>query len=67
MQLPAKLLETVAQRIADCIEGYFDDAIGVKVRLKKVQPPLAGLVDWAYVEVQTGSFAPRLQLPRLKF
>lgn len=67
MQLPSKLLETVAQRIGDRIEGYFDDALGVKVRLKKMQPPIAGSVDWAYVEVKTGSFAPKLQLPRLKF
>lgn len=67
MQVQSKLLETVAQRIADTIEGYFDNAVGVQVRLKKRQPPLAGSVDWAYVEVKTGSFAPKLQLPRLKF
>ncbi|MFN7117894.1 MAG: dihydroneopterin aldolase [Saprospiraceae bacterium] len=67
MKEPAKLLETVAQRIADRIEGYFENASGVRVRLKKIQPPLPGRVDWAYVEVATGAFGPKLQLPKLKF
>lgn len=55
MQLQSKLLETVAQRIADRIDGYFDSATGVRVRLKKMQPPLPGSVDWAYVEVSKGT------------
>lgn len=67
MKEPSKLLETVAQRIADRIEGYFDNANGVKVRLKKIQPPLPGKVDCAYVEVGTGVFGSKLQLPKFKF
>lgn len=35
MQQPSKLLETVAQRIADRIGGYFTNNTGAKVRLKK--------------------------------
>jgi dihydroneopterin aldolase len=67
MREPAKLLETVAQRIADRIDSYFDNANGVHVRLKKLQPPLAGKVDCAYVEIKTGTFAPKLSLPKLRF
>lgn len=70
MQPPAKLLETVAQRISDRIEGYFTTVLGTKIRVKKYHPPLPGKADCAYVEVVTGSFAPKLQLgklPKFKF
>jgi dihydroneopterin aldolase len=56
MQIKSKLLESVAQRIADRIDGYFENSRGTKVRLRKLQPPLPGKVDQAYVEVQTGLF-----------
>lgn len=56
MQLQSKLLESVAQRIADRIDGYFDHIRGVKVRLKKLAPPLPGKVECSYVEVTTGVF-----------
>lgn len=59
MQHKSKLLETVAQRIADRIDGYFDNIRGVKVRLKKLAPPLPGKVACAFVEIHTGVF----QLP----
>lgn len=58
MQQNAKLLETVVQNIADRIEGYFDNINGVRVRLKKIQPPLPGRVDCAYVELSTGTLDP---------
>lgn len=56
MQQSSKLLESVAQRIADRIGGYFSKARGTKVRLRKLQPPLPGKVAQAYVEVHTGVF-----------
>jgi len=68
MQQSSKLLESVAQRIADRIGGYFTNTVGIKVRLKKIQPPLPGKVDAAYVEISTGSFAPdSLQMGKLPF
>ncbi|HMN90615.1 MAG TPA: dihydroneopterin aldolase [Saprospiraceae bacterium] len=56
MKKTSKLLESVAQRIADRLNDYFENLRGVRVRLKKVQPPLRGRVDCAWVEVRTGVF-----------
>jgi len=65
MRKTAKLLETVVQRIADRLHDYFkyeedDEEIslikGVRVRLRKLHPPLHGKVDAAYVEINTGVF-----------
>lgn len=65
MRKTAKLLETVAQRIADRLHEYFTfekngDEIsliqGARVRLRKMNPPLHGKVACAYVEVNTGVF-----------
>lgn len=53
---PAKLLETLAQRIADRLHKQFKSVRGAKVRVKKLNPPLSGRVDCAWVEVSTGTF-----------
>lgn len=53
---PAKLLETVAQRILDRINRQFDNVEGAKVKVRKMNPPLAGPVDEASVEVFSGLF-----------
>jgi 7,8-dihydroneopterin aldolase/epimerase/oxygenase len=58
MRKPAKLLESLAQKIANRISDHFEHATGVKVRLRKLAPPLGGRVDSAFVEVATGSFGP---------
>jgi len=55
MRRPTKLLETLAQTIADRLQGHFDYAQRIKVRVRKMNPPLGGRVDSAFVEYQTGS------------
>lgn len=52
----ASLLETVAQRILERINHQFDNVEGVRVKLRKMNPPLAGPVDEASVEVSSGTF-----------
>lgn len=58
MKKPTKLLETVVQRIMDRLQEHFEGKIsGIKIRLTKLNPPLKGLVDKAYVEISAGSFS----------
>lgn len=54
---PVKLLETVAQRILDRIDRQFDNVQGARVKVRKPNPPLAGPVDEASVEVSSGVFS----------
>lgn len=54
MRKPCRLLETLAQAIAERISGYFEEAGNVTVRVRKHNPPLGGPVDSAYVEYSTG-------------
>lgn len=54
MKKSSQLIETVAQRILSRISRQFERAQGVKVRLRKLNPPLDGQVDAAYVEISTG-------------
>jgi dihydroneopterin aldolase len=56
MKEPAKLLETVAQRIVSRIEGHFENINGINLKLSKINPPLDGRVEKASVEIRTGSF-----------
>ena len=55
MRKPAKLLETVANRIAERISDYFDEVDGVLVRLQKLNPPLGGRVHGAAVVISIGT------------
>jgi dihydroneopterin aldolase len=55
MREPAKLIETVAQRIVDRIEEHFENVNGVRIKLSKMAPPLDGEVQKACVEIRTGS------------
>jgi 7,8-dihydroneopterin aldolase/epimerase/oxygenase len=50
MRKKAKLLETITERIANDIKFQFEKIQDIKVRLKKVNPPLGGHVDFAVVE-----------------
>jgi len=61
----SKLLENVVQRIVLRLHRQFtfeqdEEQIslirGVRVRLRKLNPPLGGKVDAAFVEMSTGSF-----------
>ena len=54
MRKPTKLLETLVNRIADRVEHHFDDVTGLVVRLRKLNPPLGGRVDCAWVLASRG-------------
>lgn len=62
MRKPAQLIENVAQRIVERLEDHFDQLRGVKVKLRKLHPPLGGRVGSASIEIATGVF----DLPSLK-
>ena len=55
MKKPAKLLETLAQRMADRIQDQFPRVKGVTLKLRKLNPPLGGQVAAAFVEVSSSS------------
>lgn len=59
MKKTRSLIETVAQSIVDRIETLFDSVRGVKIRLRKMHPPMGGRVGSAFVEIETGSFRKR--------
>ena len=59
MEKPAKLLETVAHRIVDRIEKQFEEEEiikGIRLKLKKMNPPLDGQVGAACIEVKKGNY-----------
>ena len=63
MRTPSQLIEAVAQRIVNRVEDHFDDKIrGVKLKLRKLNPPLGGRVGAAAIEIVTGIF----DLPTLR-
>ena len=51
MKNTRKLIETVAQSIADEIKSQFTFAETIKVSIKKVNPPLEGKVDYSGVVI----------------
>jgi dihydroneopterin aldolase len=51
MKHTRKLIETVAQSIADAIKGKYPFADSIKVVLKKMHAPLPGMVDHSGVTV----------------
>ncbi len=55
MRKPTRLLESLAQRIADRLRDQFEKAREVRVRVRKMAPPLGGHVDSAFVECTAGS------------
>lgn len=54
MKKSSQLIETVAQRILNRIRDQFDHVQGVRIRLRKQNPPVDGQVDSAYVEISSG-------------
>lgn len=62
MRKPAQLIENVAQRMVDRIEDHFEQVRGVKLKLRKLHPPLGGRVGSASIEITTGIF----DLPSLR-
>ncbi len=55
MRKPVRLLETLAQSIADRIMGQFERVKSARVRVRKMAPPLGGPVESSYIEVTAGS------------
>lgn len=55
MKKPTQLLEALAYRIGGRIQQQFDGVSSVKVRLRKLNPPLGGKVAAAFVEIELGA------------
>ena len=56
MRKTKKLIETVAKSMVDRLNEQFDKVEGVRVRLRKLNPPLGGSVGSAGIEMSTGVF-----------
>jgi dihydroneopterin aldolase len=67
MRKKSKLLETVAERIGLGIRHQFKNIKELKVRVKKLNPPLGGRVESAWVQVDGdyGKRCARCQRPML--
>jgi len=55
MKKPTQLLEALAYRMGNRIMNQFDSVTAVKLRLRKLNPPLGGKVGAAVVEVSLGA------------
>ena len=55
MKKPTQLLEALAYRMGNRILNQFDSVSSVKLRLRKLNPPLGGKVGAAVVEVSLGA------------
>lgn len=56
MKKPRKLIETVAQSILDRLANHFEEKLeGIKVKIKKIAPPMDGRIGFASVEVSIGT------------
>lgn len=53
MEVHAKLIEHVCQRIADAIKAKYPALTHLKVRLSKYNPPLKGHVERVFVEIES--------------
>ena len=62
MRKKTSLIETVAKRIIDRLNDHFEKIEGVRVKIKKLNPPLGGKVTAASVEMVSGMF----DLPKKK-
>lgn len=59
MKKTAKMIETVAHNILERLQGrYGTEAKQIRVRLRKLHPPLGGLVDCAYIELDLSDLMP---------
>jgi dihydroneopterin aldolase len=54
MEIPSKLLEHVAGRIARRIEREFPDIISFSISVAKQNPPVEGRAEWSRVTVSGG-------------
>jgi dihydroneopterin aldolase len=51
MKHTRKLIETVAQSIADDIKGHYPFVESIRVSMKKMNPPLGGKVDYSAITI----------------
>jgi 7,8-dihydroneopterin aldolase/epimerase/oxygenase len=51
MKQPRKLLETVVQAIIDELKTIYPFVETIRVGLKKLNPPLPGIVDCSFIEI----------------
>ncbi len=51
MQQPFKLLETLAYKITQDIFNEFPEAMSVHILVKKKQPPIGAICDYAAIEL----------------
>jgi dihydroneopterin aldolase len=49
MAQPQKLLETVIKNITIALKFHFDNMSELRIRLRKLNPPVGGQLDWAAV------------------
>ena len=56
MRKPSQLIEAVGQRIMDRIADMFPKIFGIKLRIRKLNPPLGGRVDCSSIEFTIGVF-----------
>jgi dihydroneopterin aldolase len=59
MRKPVQLIETLAERILQRLSDFYESAQGMRVIVRKLNPPLGGQVGAAYIEVTTGIFQPK--------
>jgi dihydroneopterin aldolase len=57
MKKPAQLIETLAERIVLRIQEFYERISGIKIIIRKLNPPVGGEVAAAYIEKTTGVFA----------
>ncbi|MCB2208636.1 MAG: dihydroneopterin aldolase [Bacteroidetes bacterium] len=53
METPSKLLEHVARRILDRIKKEFTNVDHVRIKIRKLNPPLGGKMDFVSLELNT--------------
>ena len=64
MKKPTQLLEALAYRIGQRILNQFDNVTAVRLKLRKLHPPIGGRVRAAFVEIELGgSPAGRAAVP----
>ena len=51
MKHTRKLIETVAQSIADDIKAHYPFVESIRVCMKKLNPPLGGKVDYSAITI----------------
>ena len=57
MKKPTRLLEALAHRMAGRILDQFEGVVSVRLKIRKLNPPLGGRVGAAFVEVTHGGGA----------